>query len=134
MRTSNVDAAHRWPTSITSSPDRELPQLRGDHDRQGCHPHHHRREGRKQANELSKRGLLDQEEALGWYVCDTFNTIFPSDISWSAMRSGRVGWCGPLWALSPAPLPTVRALWAAQPTRMVGPGSNLAAEDLPGAR
>ena len=89
---------------------------------------------RKQANELSKRGLLDQEEALGWYVCDRFNTIYPSDISWSAMRSGRVGWCGPLWALSPAPLPTVRALWAAQPTRMVGPGSNLTAEDLPGAR
>ena len=33
----------------------------------------------KQANELSKLGLLDQEEALGWYVCDRFNTTYPSD-------------------------------------------------------
>ena len=34
---------------------------------------------RKQANEISKRGLLDQEEALGWVVCDRFNAVYPSD-------------------------------------------------------
>ena len=35
-------------------------------------------EKRKQANKLSKRGLLDQEEALGWLLCDRFNRVFPA--------------------------------------------------------
>ena len=34
---------------------------------------------RRQANKLSKRGLLDQEEALGWVLSDRFKLVFPSN-------------------------------------------------------